>query len=209
MLFIGCGGVSIDKYESVLTAKSECHSELASLQSKCGSCPDELASCRQTASSSSSSSADDTPEASIALVDGYLNKMGVGHQVVDENTIVITDTTGTNKRFKVYIRYFKKVEVLYLVADDYITLPNIGTADDMTKACLLLSKAMDINYQLTIGKLEFNTKSGGLKYSVVINSDDGVGYKTFKATYQSLVSSADKKYAELADFMRENGYPID
>ena len=62
---------------------------------------------------------------------------------------------------------------------------------------MLLSQIAAINYELLLGKLQLNTRTGDIALSMELNVDDGLGYRTFHNVSHHLVRVADDRYDEL------------
>lgn len=108
--------------------------------------------------------------------------------------VLLIPVEGANAQFRLLIQLFDKEKVLYLAVTDYM---RIEDAPDPRSMVVLLTQMATINYDLLLGKLQLNPKSGAITLSVELNLDDGLGFETFKVVARHLVRTADDRYPDL------------
>ncbi len=130
----------------------------------------------------------------LALVRDYATRAGFVELDESQPGVILIPVEGQNARFRLMIQLFDKEKVLYLAATDYFRLEAAPDANAMVS---LLTQMATINYDLLLGKMQLNPKTGAINLSVELNLDDGLGYETFRVVSRHLVRTADERYPDL------------
>ncbi len=130
----------------------------------------------------------------LDLVAAYLEQAGLLGVERAENEVLVTTIQGNNTRFKLTVQHFAAERVLYLAVTDYFRLEDATSSQAMV---LLLTQLAALNYELLLGKLQLNPRSGEITLSVELSLEDGLGFRTLETATQRLVRTADDTYPRL------------
>lgn len=130
----------------------------------------------------------------MAVVRDYTTRAGFTEIDDSQPGVLLIPVEGQNTQFRLLIQLFDKEKVLYLAVTDYM---HVEDAPDPRSMVVLLTQMATINYDLLLGKLQLNPKSGAITLSVELNLDDGLGFDTFRVVSRHLVRTADERYPEL------------
>lgn len=130
----------------------------------------------------------------MSVVRDYAVRAGFTEFDDSQPGVLLIPVEGQNTRFRLMIQLFEKEKVLYLAATDWFRLEEAADPGAMVS---LLTQMATINYDLLLGKLQLNPKTGGVNLSVELNLDDGLGFQTFRIVSRHLVRTADERYPEL------------
>ena len=130
----------------------------------------------------------------MAVVRDYATRAGFTQIDDSQPGVLLIPIEGQNAQFRLLLQLFDKEKVLYLAVTDYL---RIEDAPDPPSMVVLLTQMATINYDLLLGKLQLNPKTGAITMSVELNLDDGLGFETFKAVARHLVRTADDRYPAL------------
>lgn len=108
--------------------------------------------------------------------------------------VLFVPMEGVNTRFRLMFQLFEKEQLLYIAATDYFRLEE---ARDSRSMVALITSMSAINYELLLGKLQLNPRTGAVTMSVELNLDDGLGFNTFKVVSRHLARTADQRYPDL------------
>lgn len=124
----------------------------------------------------------------------YLERAGLLGVERAENDVLVTTIQGENARFKLTAQLFPAERVLYLAVTDYVRLEDATSSQAMV---LLLTQLAALNYELLLGKLQLNPRSGEITLSVELSLEDGLGFRTLETATRRLVRTADDTYPRL------------
>ncbi len=130
----------------------------------------------------------------VDVVRGYLERAGFSGLETKPNGVLTVLVSGRNTTFTLNIQLFPREKVLFLAVSDYLRLEDATTSSAMV---LLLTQLAALNYDLLLGKFQLNPRTGEISFSVELNLDDGLGFRTLKAASDHLVRTADERYPEL------------
>ena len=111
-----------------------------------------------------------------------------------EPGVLFVQMEGVNTHFRLMFQLFEKEQLLYIAATDYFRLEE---ARDSRSMVALITTMSAINYELLLGKLQLNPRTGAVTMSVELNLDDGLGFNTFKVVSRHLARTADQRYPDL------------
>jgi len=77
-----------------------------------------------------------------------------------------------------------------------MTIPN-----SHPRKYVMLQRFMELNWELLIGKYEWDKSDGEVRLSYTFSTENGLGYEAFAACLQWIVLSADRDYPELMGLM--------
>ncbi len=130
-----------------------------------------------------------------AVVRAYLERAGL--QVRESETtagVFLAPVEGDQASFNLAVQVFPREKVVYMAVTDYLDIDEAVSPGAMV---LLLTRMATLNYELLLGKFQLEPRSGQVIFSVELNFDDGLGYRTFETVLRHLVQTADERYPEL------------
>ncbi len=130
----------------------------------------------------------------LDVIREYISRVGLPTPTVAPTGVMTLPVKGKNTEFQLTVQLFAKEKVLYLSVVDYLSLEQATSSPSMV---LLLTQLAAINYEMLLGKLQLNPRSGAISLSMEVQIDDGLGYRTFEAVLNHLITSADQRYPEL------------
>ena len=84
-------------------------------------------------------------------------------------------------------------ELVYMFLNRYLSVP-----EDHPNLNAILKALMDYNWQLNVGKMEWDKTDGEVRYSFTFTTENGVGFEAFEAIVTSLLGTGDKLWPELS-----------
>jgi len=100
----------------------------------------------------------------------------------------------SGRTFELGVVYDDTTDTAYLWVDRYATAP---PGAPHTPA--LLARAMELNWQLLVGKLEWNPTDGEVRLSTVINTDSNFDRRAFRSAVHALGALADRHARSLRE----------
>ncbi len=134
----------------------------------------------------------------VETVTSYLDKMNYVYKVdksakVPEIELLMRGNNG-NYDVRVFIDNPRKI--VYVWVNRLMTIPDLHP-----RKYVLLQKLMELNWELLIGKYEWDKSDGEVRVSYTFSTENGVGYDAFVACFQLLVLTADRDYPKLMQLM--------
>jgi hypothetical protein len=139
---------------------------------------------------------DKTGAATPALVRGYLERMGGTCRVVGANELR-SEARAAGTTYPVLVKVDPARFLVYLALDDFFPLKAADPARGR-----VVDRMATLNYEMAVGKLEWDAEGGQVRLSHSFSTEDGLGYRTFSGVLATLLSSAGpvrKALAEAAD----------
>jgi len=85
-----------------------------------------------------------------------------------------------------------KRQLVYLFLNRYLSAPansaNVGK---------VLQALMEQNWNLNIGKFEWDPSDGEIRYSYCFTTENGIGFEAFEAIVQTLAQTGDRLWPDL------------
>lgn len=146
-----------------------------------------------------------TDDRAVGTVTDYLARMKVSCQRNAEFKYPVLDfaTTLTNATHQVRIVIDTKHAVVYIFLNRYLMVPDASPNRDA-----FLRGLMKKNWDLNIGKFEWDPSDGEVRYSYSFSTENGVGFEAFRAVVATLLASGDKLLPELKH-LAETGQPAE
>lgn len=99
---------------------------------------------------------------------------------------------GSDRTFNVHLTYDDDSDTIYLYVDRYLLAPETAAT---TPA--LLRQLMSLNWDMLIGKFEWDRSDGEVRLSAVMNTDSNFDRRAFRSTVRGIQALADRHYPEL------------
>jgi hypothetical protein len=88
--------------------------------------------------------------------------------------------------------YSDDSDTIYLYLEQYLVVPS-----DSPRSAALLRRLMELNWELLIGKFEWNARTGEVRLAAVVNSDSNFDRRAFRSTVRALYTVGARYRAEL------------
>jgi hypothetical protein len=138
----------------------------------------------------------------VAVLKGYLIRMEVTPEVSTEKEYPILSFTKrmTNATHRVRVVVDMKRELVYVFLNRYLVLP-----EDHPNRDAVLRALMKKNWDLNIGKFEWDPSDGELRFSYCFSTENGVGYDAFNAVVMTLLQTGDKLWPDYRAMVEKPG----
>ncbi len=133
-----------------------------------------------------------TDAVDIAYLARYLTKMNLKFETDAEKGFCHMVMVGDHAKFDTYAIADTKTQLAFIVIRNYMTVKAGDPNCDK-----VLRHLMELNWALNVGKFEWGSETGEVRLTFTFSTENGLGYDAFKAVFDTLTSTADKKYEEL------------
>lgn len=120
-------------------------------------------------------------------VESYLKKLNVKYKKGQAGEFQFSLGFPGEKTEKFLVRAIPEAKIVYLAVLDVYRAPT-----DPAKQAAFFRTLAELNYNLTIGKLEWNRETNQIRLSYTFANENGVDFETFKAVIQTLLVSVSK-----------------
>lgn len=90
------------------------------------------------------------------------------------------------------VEYSDQNDTIYAYAERYLTVPS-----DHPQVSALLRRLMELNWELLIGKFEWNARSGEVRLSATLHTDSNFDRRALRSVLRSLEAVAARYASEL------------
>ena len=134
----------------------------------------------------------------VQTITSYLERMNYVYKV--EKSIKVPEVEllmrGDNGNYQLRIFIDDPRKVVYMCINRLMTIP-----DSHPRKSAVLQRLMELNWELLIGKYEWDKSDGEARLSYTFSTENGLGYEAFVACFQLLVLTADRDYPKLMRLM--------
>ncbi len=132
------------------------------------------------------------------LLASYIDKMGYVYEINTTNKVPEMSLTmrGENNQFDMRIFIDEARKVVYVCVNRLLYCPA-----SHPRHALMMQRLMELNWQLLVGKYEWDKEDGEVRLSYTFSTENGLGYESFAACFQALIMTADQHYPELMRIM--------
>jgi hypothetical protein len=124
--------------------------------------------------------------ATPAVIEGYLAQLKVKAQQPTPGEFQFSLGFPGGRPEKFLIRALPDQKLVYVAILDVTTIPSTGPTSDVA-----FRQLAELNYKLTVGKLEWEPPAGAVRLSYTFANDNGVDYPSFVAVIQTLLSEVE------------------
>ena len=128
----------------------------------------------------------------FADITRMLDELKLKYQPFPEKKAILVPFEGEHATHEVFILVDKDKAILYLAVGAYFSVP-----DTHPNFTAIMRRLMELNWELSIAKVEWDSSDGEVRLSQAITTENGVGTEALGVTINYLVRSADKHYLEL------------
>lgn len=141
-----------------------------------------------------------TPRYSAAI-ETELRQMGLAAQCANEPPMrhhCRAPRPGTPLTGELWLHavYSDESDTIYFYLERYLVLPS-----DHARAAAVLRRLMELNWELLVGKFEWNPRNGEVRLSATLNTDSNFDRRAFRSIVAALDASAARYAAELRDLV--------
>ena len=129
-----------------------------------------------------------------ATLKGYLDRMNRLYETDSKEGYSILNSTAKMENATHHVRIVidTKRALVYVFLNRYLSLPN-----DHSNRDAVLRDLMKRNWDLNIGKFEWDPSDGEVRFSYCFTTENGIGYEAFEAIVNTLLETGDKVWPEL------------
>jgi hypothetical protein len=130
----------------------------------------------------------------LATVRGYLDQLKVSHETdtTKAHPVVTFKVKKDNATHHVCVIIDAKRGMVYVYLNRYFVLPNDNPNRDA-----VLRELMKKNWDLNIGKFEWDPSDGEVRLSYCFTTENGIGYEAFRAIVATLLEVGDGFWPDL------------
>ena len=139
-----------------------------------------------------------TDGVTVVTITSYLEEMGYVYKVDKSGKVPEIELLmrGNNSNYDLRIFIDDPRKIVYTAVNRIMTVPNVHP-----RKYALLQRLMELNWELLIGKYEWDKSDGEVRLSYTFSTENGLGYDAFAACFQLLVLTADRDYPKLMKLM--------
>jgi hypothetical protein len=100
--------------------------------------------------------------------------------------------SASERDYRVRATYSDRTDTVYLHVERYLSAPIDGPG-----TTALLRRLMELNWQMLLGKFEWDPTDGEVRLAIVLNTDSNFDRRAFRASVRALVQLADRYWTEL------------
>jgi thiol-disulfide isomerase/thioredoxin len=149
-------------------------------------------------SSPAAGSADNNPwsdnDKAMAVLKDYLGRMKMEFTtgMSGDDPLIKISIKMTNATHHMRIVVDGKKDLVYIFLNRYLS-----SKPGSDKLPAVLQRLMEENWNLNVGKFEWDKTDGEIRYSYCFSTENGIGYEAFNAVVSTLEQTADKLWPEL------------
>ncbi len=130
----------------------------------------------------------------VQTITSYLDRMNYVYKL--DKSVKVPEIEllmrGDNANYQLRIFIDDPRKVVYMCINRLMTIP-----DSHPRKSAVLQRLMELNWELLIGKYEWDKSDGEARLSYTFSTENGLGYEAFVACFQLLVLTADRDYPKL------------
>ncbi len=132
--------------------------------------------------------------AAVAAMKSYVERLGITAETSTSGKLPVVGFSSKldNTTVQVRIVIDAKRDMIYVFLNRYLTLANDNPNRDA-----VLRELMKRNWDLNIGKFEWDPSDGEVRFSYCFTTENGVGFEAFRAIVGTLMATGDKHWPEL------------
>jgi len=122
-----------------------------------------------------------------------LDELDLRYMADRDRSAILLGFEGDNGEYDIYILVNQEKAVVYIAIAHYIEVPASHPNLDQ-----ILRRLMELNWEFSLGKLEWDPNDGEVRLSHTFTTEDGLGTQALGVVIGYLVAAADRHYPELA-----------
>jgi hypothetical protein len=142
---------------------------------------------------------DTTPARYAAALEAELRQVGIEAQCAGEPAArhhcrYARPSAARGGELSLHAEYSDQTDTVYVYVERYLVLPS-----DHPRAPAVLRRLMELNWELLVGKFEWNPRTGEVRLSATLNTDSNFDRRAFRSILRALDTIAARYDAELRD----------
>jgi hypothetical protein len=138
------------------------------------------------------------PARYAAAIEAELRQMGIAAECASESATrhrcrAPRPAAGASNAW-LHMVYSDESDTIYFYFERYLLLPS-----DHPRAATVLRRLMELNWDLLVGKFEWNPRTGEVRLSATLNTDSNFDRRAFRSIIAALDTLAARYAAELRD----------
>ncbi len=138
-------------------------------------------------------------EVDLAYVTKYLDQMELKYEKDEEKNAAHLVMVGDNGKFDTHVLCDPDTALAFIVISDYLSVPA-----DHRNCDKVLRRLMELNWALNVGKFEWDSNDGEVRFTFCFSTENGIGFEAFEAVFGTLVTTADQRIEELQKLLVED-----
>ena len=99
----------------------------------------------------------------------------------------------SQRELSIHLVYSDETDTIYFYVDRYLVAPPGAEA-----TTAVLRRLMELNWQMLVGKFEWDPSDGEVRLAMVMNTDSNFDRRTFRSIVRTIGPLADRYHSELA-----------
>jgi len=134
-----------------------------------------------------------------ASMEAELRRLGIDAQCVSEpesrhHCRYARPPAAGHGELSLHAVYSDESDTVYFYVERYLVVPS-----DHARAATVLRRLMELNWELLVGKFEWNPRTGEVRLSATLNTDSNFDRRAFRSIVRALDTIAARYGAELND----------
>lgn len=106
------------------------------------------------------------------------------------------------REFTIHAEYSDETDTIYFYVERYLVV-----RADTPNTTRVLRRLMELNWNLLVGKLEWDSQSGEVRLAMVLNTDSNFDRRAFRSMVRGMTLIADRYWSELDRLNSAAGAP--
>jgi hypothetical protein len=133
---------------------------------------------------------------SVRDICNMLDQLKLKYRTFEDKNAILVPFEGKNSTYECFILVDQERAIVYLAIGSYFRVPT-----SHPRLNDVLYRLMELNWELSLAKLEWDSSDGEVRMSHAITTEDGVGTTALGVCINYLIQSADKHYNALRDLI--------
>lgn len=135
----------------------------------------------------------------LAYLANYLDQMELKYERDEERGAAHMVMVGDNGKFDTHVLCDPDTALAFIIISDYLSVP-----PDHRNCDKVLRRLMELNWALNVGKFEWDSEDGEVRFTFCFSTENGIGYEAFQAVFGTMVTTADDRIEELQKLLVED-----
>ena len=132
----------------------------------------------------------------LSEVCALLDELELRYLADEEHSAILLGFEGDNAEYDIYILVSQEKAIVYIAIAHYLDVP--PTHERLGE---IMRRLMELNWEFSLGKLEWDSQDGEVRLSHTITTEDGLGRDALGVVIGYLVAAADRHYNELTSLV--------
>ncbi|MDQ3037158.1 MAG: YbjN domain-containing protein [Myxococcota bacterium] len=110
--------------------------------------------------------------------------------------------SSSGRDYRLRALYSDRTDTVYLYVERYLVAPQDGAGTNA-----LMRRLMELNWQMLLGKFEWDPTDGEVRLAMILNTDSNFDRRAFRSSVRGLTQLADRYWSELDRIQRATPAP--